>query len=67
MTVAIQKKIWEDNQWSSCTFYEVKETHTLIDWLKSNYGRQQYSVTWWRTVNSVWLRDKIYTHWKMCE
>ena len=76
----IKKIVGQSNDWKECTFYEVMwptglynpnsrlNTQPLVlEWLRDNYGYPQYSVTWWKTVNSVWMRDDIYTHYKLCE
>lgn len=69
---SIKKIVGQDNDWKECTFYEIELSYPpgnykAIDWLRDIYGYPRYSVTWWKTVNSVWMRDDIYTHYKLCE
>ncbi len=63
----IYKKVWDNNQWVDCAFYWVEPRSKTLEWLRHHYGRGEYSVTWWKTVNSIWVKNKIYTHWKLCE
>lgn len=68
---SIQKTISQHNDWKKCTFYLVELDYNRINlalaWLKDEYGPPRYSITWWNTFNSVWMRDDIYTHYKLCE
>lgn len=63
----IYKKVWIENQWINCAFYELERSPVVLEWLRDNYGYSHYSVTWWKTVDAIWVKDKIYTHWKLCE
>lgn len=67
MMRVITKKVWDKKEWCDGIFYELPKTHQCIDWLKTHYGYPEYSVSWWKTVDSVWVRDKIYIHWKLIE
>jgi hypothetical protein len=63
----IYKKVWNENRWDNCAFYELNKTPAYLEWLRDHYGYSKYSVTWWKTVDAIWVKDKIYTHLKLCE
>jgi hypothetical protein len=63
----ITKKVWENDEWVDRIFYQTPNEAKCFTWLHQNYGPQRYPVTWWITYNGIWLNDKIYTHWKLCE
>lgn len=63
----ITKKVWNKVEWQDGIFYELPKTPKCIEWLRDKHGYPRYSVTWWITFDSVWVRDNIYTHWVLCE
>jgi hypothetical protein len=63
----IYKKVWNENRWDNCAFYELNKTPACLEWLRDHYGYPKYSVTWWKKVDAIWVKDKIYTHLKLCE
>jgi hypothetical protein len=48
-------------------FYPIGHESKTKSWLINNYGRSAYPITWWTTFDSVYVREDIYTHYKLCE
>lgn len=64
----LKKTVPSNGGWEERTFYEVRPASiSTLDWLHNNYGGHSYQNTWWSTHNSIVMRDKIYTHWKLCQ
>lgn len=64
----LKKTVPFNGGWEERTFYEIRPASiSTLDWLHNNYGGYSYQNTWWSTHNSIVMRDKIYTHWKLCQ
>jgi hypothetical protein len=66
----VNKKLFIDGVWEDVQFIIIHDGTTdrgpVQQWLSEHYGPSKYGQTWWPTFNSVCMRDKIYTHYRLC-
>ena len=63
----ITKKLWIDDKWKETAFYSIPPSSKARDWLIEHYGSPKYPTKYWKTFEGFYLREDIYTHYKLCE
>lgn len=66
MIRSFKKAIWNESDWETITFYELKQDYKIIQWCQKHYGKSLHTK-WYPTFSGIVMNEKIYIHWKLIE
>lgn len=68
----IIKQFWDEKEkdWIDKKFVKVwnSSSHLRqidVSWFVRHYGNAVYGQTWWTTIDSIVMEERIYTHWAL--
>jgi hypothetical protein len=67
MKNVVTKKIVVGGKFVETNYYPIGIESRTKSWLIDNYGRSVYPNNWWTTFDAIYVREDIYTHYKLCE